>query len=98
MIAEHLAPDISFNCSGLGLVTGWPEALCRSNAWTALRLTLTAALDPARAKVRSFYLLSTSIAYSEYRAFQFRASTAFLRLPEISSDIAFVQPFCLLKT
>jgi len=38
------------------------------------------------------------IAYSEYRAFRFLASTAFLRLPEISSAAQSMQPPALLKT
>jgi hypothetical protein len=40
--AEHSAPELlKFNCSGLGLDSGWPVGFQpRSNTWTALRRPL----------------------------------------------------------
>ena len=87
--AEHSAPVmLKFTCSGLGLESGQPSLpgyRPQSNAWTALRRSLSKQLPvvsrsfpiltrpepPNHAEVRS----STSLAYSEYRISTQRATS-----------------------
>ena len=95
MIAEHLAPEFH----SIAVAWVWLPAGLRLIADQTLGLRSVIPLQSAHLLKEPRCEAFTSLtAYSEYRAFQFLASTVFLRLPEISSESGFVQPFRLLKT